>query len=127
MIFERPHYNHKKMKHEQLNGLISELKKTASKEKAPLWNRVAVDLEKPTRKRRQVNLSRINRYTKENDFVVVPGKVLATGDLNHKLTIAAYSFSQSAKEKIQNAKGEVLDLAQAIIKNPKGKKAKIIG
>ncbi|MBR9677561.1 50S ribosomal protein L18e [Candidatus Woesearchaeota archaeon] len=115
------------MKHEQLNGLISELKKTASKEKAPLWNRVAVDLEKPTRKRRQVNLSRINRYTKENDFVVVPGKVLATGDLNHKLTIAAYSFSQSAKEKIQNAKGEVLDLAQAIIKNPKGKKAKIIG
>lgn len=110
----------------QLQSLIEEMKKTSSEEQANLWRRVAGDLEKPTRGKRVVNLSRLNRFTKENEVVVVPGKVLGTGDLAHKLTVAAYSFSESAKEKI-NSNGKAITLKELLQSNPKGKKVRIIG
>ncbi|MDP7115849.1 MAG: 50S ribosomal protein L18e, partial [Candidatus Woesearchaeota archaeon] len=66
-----------------MKTLIVELLKKASTDKIPLWKRVASDLSKPTRQRRIVNLSRINRFTKENETIVVPGKVLGDGLLDH--------------------------------------------
>ena len=57
-----------------LQNLVSELKKKSVEEKVAIWKRIATDLEKPSRKRRVVNLSRISRNTKENDIIVVPGK-----------------------------------------------------
>ena len=95
----------RKMKsNEQLEGLIRELKRQSSQQKVQIWRRIADDLQKPTRRRRIVNLSRLDRYTKENEVVVVPGKVLGSGELNHKLTIAAYNFSEQALEKIKKSK-----------------------
>lgn len=94
--------------------------KTASKSsRKPLWKALAEDLDKPKRKRVAVNLSRINRYTKEGQIVAVPGKVLAAGWLDHSVKIAAFSFSELAKEKIKEAKGEsmsLLDLLESGIK-----------
>ena len=84
-------------------------------------------MEKPTRKRRIVNLSKINRYTKENDIIVVPGKVLGSGNLEHKVTIAAYKFSNSAKEKIKKAGAKMIPLLELSNESPKGKRIKIIG
>ena len=46
-------------------------------------------------------------HASDGDVIVVPGKVLGTGDLNRKVTVAAFSFSKSAVEKIRNAKGNV--------------------
>lgn len=115
------------MKNTQITLLIQELKKESSKQKMPLWKRIASDLEKPTRQRRIVNLSKINRYCKENDIVIVPGKVLGTGELDKKLTIAAYKFSESATEKIKNAKGTSLELLELLQKKPDTKNIKIIG
>ena len=40
----------------------------------------------------------------------VPGKVLASGSLNHPVTVAAFSFSEGAKEKIVRAEGRVMPL-----------------
>jgi len=97
------------------------------KQKAAIWKRVAKDLEKPTRVRRAVNLERINRYTKDGDVVVVPGKVLSAGDLNKKITIAAWQFSETAKQKIKAAGGEIITFKQLIDKNPKGTKVKLLG
>lgn len=111
----------------QLNILIQELKKQANKENVNLWKRVASDLEKPTRQRRIVNLSKIDNLTKENEVVVVPGKVLANGELNHKVTIAAYQFSSQAKDKIQGAKSEIFSLEEFLKNNPKGKNVRILG
>ena len=82
-------------------GIIEELKKRSSDQKVNLWRRIALDLEKPTRQRRVVNLSSLSRFTKENEIIVVPGKVLGAGSLNHKITISAFSFSDGAKEKIE--------------------------
>lgn len=109
-----------------LRRLIEELKKQSSEHKVRLWKRIAVDLERPTRIRRVVNLSKLNRYTKKNDTVVVPGKVLGSGDLNHNLTVAAFNFSGQARDKI-NKNGEALTLFELMKKNPKGKNIKVIG
>ncbi len=110
-----------------LQELIGELKKRANEQSVNLWKRVALDLEKPTRQRRVVNLSRINRYTEENEVIVVPGKVLGTGSLNHKLTIAAFQYSDGAKEKLEKSKSTVVSLLELSKESPSGKKIRIIG
>lgn len=110
-----------------LRALISELKKQAIEKETQLWKRIAVDLEKPTRKRRVVNLSRINRHTKDSDIVVVPGKILSAGALQHKLTVAAYNFSMEARKKIEAAGGEALSIQELLQKQPDGKNIRIIG
>lgn len=110
----------------QLKMLVEELKKISAENGVSIWKRVALDLEKPTRSSRIVNLSRLNRYTKDRDIVVVPGKVLGTGELEHNITVAAFSFSDSAREKI-NSVGKALTLKELSSSNPKGQKIKIIG
>ena len=110
-----------------LRDLIGELKKRSSEQSVRLWRRIASDLEKPTRQRRVVNLSRINRYTKENDIIIVPGKVLGTGILNHKLTISAYQFSEQAKDKIEKSGTKIVSLLELSKDKPDGKKIRIMG
>lgn len=112
---------------EQLQGLISDLKRQSRTENVNIWKRIATDLEKPTRQRRIVNLSKIARVTKENETILVPGKVLGTGELGHKLTIAAFSFSGSALQKMEAAKCTYYSIPEFMKKNPKGQKTRIIG
>lgn len=107
--------------------LIMELKKRSSEQDVNLWKKVAVDLEKPTRQRRVVNLSSISRYTKENEIIVIPGKVLGAGSLSHKLTISAFQFSDGAKEKIEKAGSRIVPLLELSKENPSGKGIKVIG
>ena len=110
-----------------LKDLIGELKKRSNEQSVNLWKRVALDLERPTRNRRAVNLSRINRYTKENEVIVVPGKVLGSGNLNHKLTISAYQFSEQAKDKLEKNGSQIVNLLDLSKEKPNGKKIRIIG
>ena len=107
--------------------LIVELKKKSNEQSANIWGRVADDLEKPTRQRRVVNLSSLSRYTKEDEVVVVPGKVLGAGNLNHKITISAFQFSGGAKEKIEKAGARIVPLAELSKSNPSGKGIRIMG
>ena len=110
-----------------LLAIIEELKKKSNEQKANLWRRVADDLERPTRQRRVVNLSSISRHTKENEIIIVPGKVLGAGDLNHKITISAFQFSDGAKEKIEKAGAKIVPLLELSKVNPSGKGIRIIG
>ncbi len=112
---------------QNLRKLIEELKKTSIETDAALWKRTAVDLEKPTRKRIVINLSRIARATKENETILVPGKILAAGTINHKLVVAAYQFSKEAKEKIEANGGKTLTISQLLKQNPEGTNVKIMG
>ncbi len=112
---------------QNLRELIRELKRRSIEEKVKLWKRIAIDLEKPSRQRRIVNLSRINRHTKDNETIIVPGKVLGSGVLEHKLAIAAFDFSNSAKEKIKSSGSELISIEE-LMKNPvKGRRIRIIG
>lgn len=110
-----------------LSELITELKKHSIEKKQPLWKRIASDLERSTRQRRVVNLSRIDRFTSEGDLIIVPGKVLSSGELNHSLTIAAWKFSDKAKQKIIEKKARPISIQDLMNTNIKGKKVKIIG
>lgn len=74
-----------------------------------------------------VNISRLNRYTKENDQVVVPGKVLGAGLIDHPVTVAAFAFSNEAREKISRAKGKCISIPDLIKINPSGTNVKILG
>lgn len=111
----------------ELIKLIRFLRKQSRENKANIWREIAERLAKPRRKRIAVNLSRLNRHTQKNEMVVVPGKVLGAGEINHPVIVAAFSFSEKAKEKIKAAKGKCLSFIDLIKKNPKGSNVKIIG
>ena len=106
--------------------IIRLLKKQNHENKAPIWIDVAKYLGKSQPQRTSVNLSKINRYTQENDTIIVPGKILGTRKLDHPVTIAAFNTSEKAKEKIKAAKAKYVTIQELIGKNPKGTKVKII-
>ena len=110
-----------------LKNLIGELKKKAYAEDSPLFARIADDLEKSTRQRRAVNLSKISRYAKKGELVVVPGKVLASGELNQSVTIAAWKFSQQAIDKIAKANAKAITFNDLLKSGVKETAVRIIG
>lgn len=83
--------------------------KTLSKGKGNAFKVIAKTLKMPRRKAVCVNLSKISKYSKPNSVVVVPGKVLASGELKHKIDLVALSFSQVALNKIKASGGQVHD------------------
>ncbi len=105
-----------------LKMLIRDLKRLSKEKKVKIWAAVAKNLEKPSRIRRAVNIAKINKYSKDNDVIIVPGKVLGQGELDHKVIIAAFQFSESAKEKCK-----CISIIELMEKNPSGKNIKIIG
>ncbi len=107
--------------------LVTGLKKQSREKEAPLWRDIAKRLLRPTRQYTEVNLSRLNRYTKDQDLVLVPGKVLGAGEIDHKLTVAALGFSAGAKDKITAAGGSCLTIEELMTQNPEGSKVKIMG
>lgn len=111
----------------ELISLIRFLRKQGSENKAEIWRDVAKYLAKPKRRRITVNVSRLNRYTDRKEMVAVPGKVLGAGEIDHPITVAAFDFSNKAREKITVAKGKCLSFFEIVKKNPKGSNVKIIG
>ncbi|NPA05226.1 MAG: 50S ribosomal protein L18e [Crenarchaeota archaeon] len=109
-----------------LRKTLRRLRSQARREKAPIWRYVYELLSRPRRLRIVVNLSKINRYTGPGDVVVVPGKVLGAGRLDHPVTVAAAAFSYTAVRKIREAGGRVLHITQLMEENPKGSRVKII-
>ncbi len=107
--------------------LVSGLKKQSREKEVPLWRDIAIRLLRPTRQYTEVNLSRLNRYTKDKDLVLVPGKVLGAGEIDHKLTVAALGFSAGAKDKITAAGGSCLTIEELMSQNPDGSKVRIMG
>jgi len=101
--------------------LVNLLRKRAVENKARIWKKVAERLSAPARGKSEVNLYTIDKHSKEGSTVVVPGKVLANGSLGHKVTIAAFSFSASAAEKVRKAGGSCLPLERIVESNPAGK------
>jgi large subunit ribosomal protein L18e len=109
-----------------LNRLISDLKATSRDNGVAIWRDIAKRLEKPRRNYASINLSKINRHTGANDTVLVAGKVLGTGDLDHSVTIAALGFSGQAVSKIESAGGKCLKIEKLMEEHPKGSRIKIL-
>lgn len=111
----------------QLIQLIDFLRQKSKENDAKIWKDIAKRLAKPRRRRASVNVSRLNRHTNKKETVVIPGKVLGAGSIDHPINVAAFSFSRKAEEKIRAAKGKTISIHQLAKKNPKGSKVKIIG
>ncbi len=109
-----------------LTNLIFLLRKKSRESEVSIWRDAAERLSKPRRTRISVNVSRIDRYTKEGDDVLVPGKVLGAGLIRHPVRVAALSFSDQAQSKILKAKGKCLSILELMELNPKGAHVKII-
>jgi large subunit ribosomal protein L18e len=90
------------------------------------WNEVASVLSTPRRKRINLNLEEINKNSKIGESIIIPGKVLSEGDIDKKIKIIALSFSSKAKEKLIEAKCEVLSILEEIKKNPEAKGLRIL-
>ena len=97
---------------EEKIALVRELKK----QKAKIWTTVAKYLANPRRKQVEVNLEKLNKITKAKDIVVIPGKLLGKGQLEHEITIACFNLTNSAKEKI--GKSKVVEIKELIKEKP---------
>lgn len=109
----------------QLKLLLAEIESKASQNK--FWRRIAEDLQKPSRQRRIVNVYKIDKFAREGEIVVVPGKVLSAGELNKKVNVAAFDFSAEARRKVIEAKGKALSLKELFEQNPEGRNVRILG
>ena len=109
----------KKAKFSEKNLRISALMPPEAR-RSPFWKRVLELLSSSSRMRRGVNVSRIAAYAKDGGIVVVPDKVLGAGRISQKLTVAAVSFSASAKKAIESAGGRAISIAEAAGKSAKG-------
>ena len=107
--------------------LIRDLKKKSQESQTSLWFSLAERLTASKRSRIAVNVSRLNRYTKDGETIAVPGKVLGAGKADHPMTVAAFAFSDVAQAKILRAKGNCLSLRELMEKNPSGKNVKLMG
>jgi len=109
----------------RLSGLVADLK-SAARDGADVWADVADRLEAPRRTHAEVNLSRIERYARTDETVVVPGKVLGSGVLTKDVSVAAVDFSGTAETKIEHADGEAIDLEEAVDRHPSGANVRVI-
>jgi len=115
-----------KSQNPELLNLVRSLRKKATESDAAIWRDVADRLSSSRRRRVAVNLSRLNRHTKEKETVVVPGKVLGSGKLEHPLLVAAFTFSEQARSKISKAKGKCLTIQDLLKDNPEGSNVRIM-
>jgi len=107
--------------------LIAQLKDQSHTENVAIWKTVANRLDKPTRAHPRVNLGQINRHTAEGEVILVPGKVLGSGLLNHAVTVAALAFSESAKARITDNGGKAITINALMDAIPTGTNVRIMG
>ena len=110
----------------RLRRLVKDLRKKEKEQEAQIWGDLAERLNKSNKSRAEVNVSTINRNTEENDTVVIPGKVLGSGKLDHSVKVAAFDFSERAVKRIQETDGRIIDIRDLMKDNPKGNNVKIM-
>jgi len=108
-------------KNSELKSVIFEFKK----KKEPELVKVARYLALPRRKAISVNLDKINKYSKEKEIILVPGKVLSQGDINKKIELVSFKISDHALKKLKSSGSTYKPLKQ-FIKEKEIKKFKII-
>jgi large subunit ribosomal protein L18e len=107
--------------------LAKELKNASKKNDAPIWLKLAKTALKSNSTQKTINLKKINENSDEGNAIIIPGKVLGTGILSHKIILASFSISNSAAKKIKDSGGEIIKFSEMIEKFPTGTGVKIIG
>lgn len=103
-----------------LRSNIVLLERKARSEKIGIWREAARYLSSGTVTWPEVNVGRLARLGENASAVFVPGKVLGTGILERKLNVGAFSFSASARSKIEKAGGKAYSVEEFVKKYPEG-------
>jgi large subunit ribosomal protein L18e len=103
------------------------LAKSSRERKQAIWRAASRKLGGNRQNRALVNVGEISRNTKEGAKVIVPGKVLGGGELDHKVTVGAYTFSEGARAKIYEAGGKCFTLLDFVVDNKNSKNVMILG
>jgi large subunit ribosomal protein L18e len=98
-------------KNEITKEMIADIRRKGFDNRSKFWISVAESLNRPRRRRYEVNLNRLEKH----------------GKANEKIVVAALRFSGKAKERVEKAGGECLTIEEMIGKNPKGKGIRIMG
>ena len=75
----------------------------------------------------RLNVSKIAQYGKNNEIILVPGKVLGIGNIEKSVKVAAFSFSNSAYEKLLKSGSEAMTIGELLKENPDVKNIRILG
>jgi large subunit ribosomal protein L18e len=103
--------------------IVETIRAAKKKEK---WIKIAGILSGSRRKMPSLNLTKIDKDSKEGDTVVVPGKVLSQGEINKKIKVVALGFSEKAREKLMKSKSDPTTILKEIKKNPDAKGVNIL-
>ena len=102
------------------------LERAGKEQKAPIWTAAARILTRPRNTRVEVNLGRVSRMAEEGQAFFIPGKVLGTGIIDKKLVIGAFSFSASARSKLEASGGSALSVEQFLDRYSKGSGVRLV-
>ena len=110
----------------ELVRTLIELRKAARRNEAPVWAAVAERLARGRHTVPPVNVGDLERLAHEQETVVIPGKLLAHGEIHKPLTIAAYRWSGTAATKIIKAGGRTITIRELLHAKPDGAGVRII-
>jgi len=110
-----------------VDNTIWTLRHAFKKNRSPIWHVLEAELAGPRAGRREINVRRLAEITRSDEVIVIPGKLLGTGQLGHKLTVCAFSISESAAKKVLTAGGKIMTFEELIKNYPEGKGVRVIG
>jgi large subunit ribosomal protein L18e len=102
-----------------LRSAIVMLERKGRKDKTAIWKDAAEYLASGNATWPEVNVGHLAELG-EAAAVFVPGKVLGAGRLDKKMSVGAFSFSASARRKIEEAGGKALTVEEFLKKYPGG-------
>src|SRR5947199_10471783 len=89
-----------------LQRVVRELREVSREAGGAIWRDVADRLERSRKNWSEVNLSRLSRYAAKGEQIVVPGGVLATGEIAPPLTVDPFRAARAARKKSEGAGGK---------------------
>jgi large subunit ribosomal protein L18e len=111
---------------EELRGLIEEIRKKGFEQKSGFLLDIARHLSKPRRQRVEVNVGKLQRFAEDDKWLVVPGKILSSGEVKTKINVVALSWSAAAEKKIKDAGGQLRSIEEFVKNENKFSNTKII-
>ncbi len=115
-----------KSTNQELRHAVVMLERAGKKQKSPIWAEASALLASPASTKVEVNVGHISRMSVSGAKVFVPGKVLGSGLVAKKLVVGAFSFSSSAREKIESKGGSAVSVEQFLKKYPDGSGVTIV-
>ena len=110
----------------ELVRLLVALRKASKAQDAPVWGDVARRLDRGRHRSAPLNLRQLERLTEAKQTVVVPGKLLADGELTKPLTVAAFHYSDAARAKVHAAGGSALSIEELLKAKPDGSGVRLL-